>query len=476
MSKLPGVDLASLDVHSVPLPRPGYVGDAQFQPLPGHALGIPDLSQPRIETSTGRYESKCRRLIQKPRLDRPLTPVTHDKLAASYGFPTLTSLSSQWASFLSLGGGTSMADVNGFCQHFGYPVPPVRFVSVKGATNDYTGNPDSADGENALDVQTIIGLTKGKVGILIYGAPNSDDGFCSAAEQCANDNSACVESCSWGSIEQGTNTRMSAAILALKKLGIPFPAASGDAGSGDGGTGNNADYPSSDPNALGVGGTSLAAAMEAAWSFGGGGPSRLYPKPTWQSGVPGSMRGVPDVAGDADPNSGLPTLINGQWGTFGGTSMAAPTWAAAVALIVSITGKRIYNLAETIYANDLLTDIISGSNGAFTAVPGYDYCTGRGVPSKKFFDFMVAGAVNPPPVLPPPVVPPPVVPPPVTPPPVSTMPTKDQADALFAALEAKFASRPMLLQRVKFTHHAADVLYAKGAVALEELAELFDLL
>lgn len=400
VSTLPGVELSNLAVHSAPLPQPGYPIEA--------TVALPPL--PPGPSKDGTFISR-RRKIQRPRLDRPQASLSASSVADRYGYP-LVAKSDQWVAFISLGGGISGADVKTYCTQYGFPVPPVRVVSVDGAQNSYSGDPNSADGENALDLQNIIGATKGKVGVLMYIAPNSGSSFSRAVAQVAVDNVACACSISWGSDASNDSAAdlqaMDNALQACNAKNIPCFAASGDDGSSDGSAGANVDFPASSPYAIGCGGTTLSSAGEIAWTYGGGGFSKTYPKPPWQITVPGDFRGVPDVAANGDPNTGYPIVISGRWQTFGGTSAVGPMWAAATALIVTITGKRIVNLAKTIYETNLLTDVIAGTNGAWHAGPGWDACTGEGVPNKKFFDFMVT----------PPVV---VVPPP-PPPPASGLP------------------------------------------------------
>jgi kumamolisin len=94
-------------------------------------------------------------------------------------------------------------------------------------------------------------------------------------------------------------------------------------------------------------------------------------------------RGVPDIAGDADPATGYQIHVDGQDAVFGGTSAVAPLWAALIALINQQLGKPVGFLNATLYANGAsgLTDITSGTNGAYQAGPGWDACTGLGSPS-----------------------------------------------------------------------------------------------
>jgi hypothetical protein len=154
--------------------------------------------------------------------------------------------------------------------------------------------------------------------------------------------------------------------------------------------------PTSDPSVTGVGGTTLvlnsggAVSSETAWSGSGGGTSAVFSRPAWQvgTGVPaGTMRLVPDVASSADPDAGAFVVVSGKQSVIGGTSWAAPTWAAFCALInqarasagqpvIGLLNTRLYSLMGT----PAIRDITSGNNGTFSAGVGYDLCTGVGVP------------------------------------------------------------------------------------------------
>jgi kumamolisin len=93
---------------------------------------------------------------------------------------------------------------------------------------------------------------------------------------------------------------------------------------------------------------------------------------------------VPDVSGDADPNTGYNILVDGESAVFGGTSAVAPLWAALVALINQQTGKPIGFLNPLIYNQAVeasgFHDVTQGNNGSFSAGPGWDACTGLGTP------------------------------------------------------------------------------------------------
>jgi kumamolisin len=187
-------------------------------------------------------------------------------------------------------------------------------------------------------------------------------------------------------------------------MGVTVCVASGDNGSSDGvNDGNNhVDFPASDPFVLGCGGTTLQTSnaqivSETVWDglpnggASGGGVSNVFPLPTWQNGlnvpsptVKGGGRGVPDVSGDADPNTGYNILVDGESVVEGGTSAVAPLWAALVARINQKMGKPIGFLNPLIYKQAVeasgFHDITQGNNGAFSAAKGWDPCTGLGSP------------------------------------------------------------------------------------------------
>jgi kumamolisin len=122
----------------------------------------------------------------------------------------------------------------------------------------------------------------------------------------------------------------------------------------------------------------------------GGGESAFFPLPTWQAGLratsatataPLKHRGVPDVCGDADPETGYDVLVDASATTIGGTSAVAPLWAALIARINANANLAVGYITPKLYgAPTAFHDITQGSNGAFDAAPGWDACTGLGSP------------------------------------------------------------------------------------------------
>jgi kumamolisin len=185
--------------------------------------------------------------------------------------------------------------------------------------------------------------------------------------------------------------------------GVPVFAASGDDGDLPCPTAGailpGTVYPASDPYVTAVGGTTLTITPsggyggEVAWSGSGGGTTLDFTRPSWQVGSSdiGSHRGVPDVAWDADPASGVPVYLQGQWQPVGGTSLGSPCWAAVWALASQYhhqrTGKNlgyanplIYGLATGPSYHRLFHDVTDGDNGTYAAGPGWDAVTGWGSP------------------------------------------------------------------------------------------------
>lgn len=326
------------------------------------------------------------------------------EVAGAYGFAHDDAAGSgQTIAIIELGGGFDPADMDAYFRGLGVTPPKVSSVGVDGGRNKSDG-PNGADGEVQLDIE-VAGAVAPGANIVVYFAPNTDQGFLDAVSEAAHANpTPAAISISWGAAEVGwSKSAMKAFDAALQDaaaLGVTVTAASGDSGSGDGSRGKNVDFPASSPHALGCGGTNLALAgdgtikAEKVWYEGpsegtGGGVSTVFAAPDYQkaAGISGSGRSVPDVAGDADPASGYQVAIDGEPGVIGGTSAVAPLWAGIVARVAQSTGKPVglahtalYAAAKAGQAAPGFHDVTSGSNGAYKAAVGYDCCTGLGTP------------------------------------------------------------------------------------------------
>jgi subtilase family serine protease len=167
---------------------------------------------------------------------------------------------------------------------------------------------------------------------------------------------------------------------------------SGDAGSNEcGGSpkGTTPSWPASSPYGVAVGGTTLNATTstwqgETVWSDTGGSPSTFEPIPSWQVGVGQNAghttRGVPDIAFDADPNSGAIIVVNGSPAQYGGTSLSSPLFVGFWARMIAARGTGIGFAAPKLYQlpASAFHDVTSGNNGGESAAPGWDYTTGFG--------------------------------------------------------------------------------------------------
>ena len=336
------------------------------------------------------------------------TPI---QVATLYNFPTGVDGSGECIGLIELGGGYNPTDLSNYWSQLNLTeTPTVSAVSVGNGSNNPTGDPNGPDGEVMLDIEVSGSIAPGAK-IVVYFAENTDAGFLNAITTAVHDstNNPSVISISWGGPEsswtQQALTSMDEACQAAAAIGVTICVAAGDDGSTDGVTDglNHVDFPASSPNVLGCGGTELVASgttitSETVWNelasnegATGGGISDVFPLPTWQNGanVPPSAnpnhnigRGVPDVAGDADPNTGYVTLVDGQPDVIGGTSAVAPLWAGLIALINESIGKPVGFINPLLYQNPNgdFNSITSGNNGAYSAGPGWNPCTGLGSP------------------------------------------------------------------------------------------------
>ena len=301
-------------------------------------------------------------------------------------------------------------DLSTFDRNFGLPAPPsFQSVYFQGAQSN-----ESADaiGETSLDVEWSHAVAPGANILLVQAKSMNLSDLMAAVDWARHQPGVSVVSMSWGGPESSADTQYNSIFTTpAGHTGVTFVASAGDTGFFNSHQVNSVNqigvgWPASDPNVLSVGGTTLYTTAngnyvgETAWNLnynasaggwwgGGGGFSRVYAEPSYQNGVQDTgVRTVPDVAYDADVNSGVWVYdsLDG-WEPVGGTSAGAPQWAGLIAEIDQ--GRALVGLnpldgpSQTlpgIYEfSSAFRDVTSGSNG-YPATKGYDLATGLGTP------------------------------------------------------------------------------------------------
>jgi Pro-kumamolisin, activation domain/Putative Ig domain/Bacterial Ig-like domain (group 3) len=307
----------------------------------------------------------------------------------------------------------------------------VSYTEVDGGPTGSVPGSDDTGLETDLDIEDIIGLAP-KAAIDVYQAPNSGAGLIDDYTAIVDDTSVHVASTSWGLCESQAASIISAEGTLFEQAateGQSWFASAGDSGSTNCGTSSLAvDDPASQPYVTGVGGTSLTSitgSAQTVWNdssagagAGGGGISAYQAMPAYQSSAPASLnvinahssgspcgaasgtycREVPDVSASADPYHGYLVYYDGAWTGVGGTSGAAPTWAALIALTdasaacdgtpIGFANPVLYKAAAENYSANF-SDITTGDNdyapdgyggGLYPAGTGYDMASGLGTP------------------------------------------------------------------------------------------------
>lgn len=359
---------------------------------------------------------------------------TTDQIASAYGFSGLYQAGDE-------GAGQTIAvyelepyapgDVAAYQACYGTQ------TSISNVTVDGGAGSGAGQGEAALDIEQVIGLAP-KANVLVYEGPNSNSGAPGAGpydtyRAIVEQDRARVVTTSWGQCEPLEGPTNAAAENTLFQeaaaQGQTIVSAAGDQGSEDC---NNpplnpngslaVDDPSSQPFVTGVGGTTLSSLgprpTERVWNnggsliallglqpgSGGGGESSLWRMPPYQAGAASFLnvrqsgaRDSPDVSANADPNTGYLIYYQGSWSGIGGTSGAAPLWAALLALanassgcrgaVVGFANPALYQAAGAAYVQDF-NDVRVGNNdftgtggGRYAAGTGYDMASGLGTPN-----------------------------------------------------------------------------------------------
>jgi kumamolisin len=232
--------------------------------------------------------------------------------------------------------------------------------------------------------------------LAVYFGGNASRAFLDTIAAAVHDSqrNPSVIAISWGGPETNWSAQdlnaMDQLFQTAGSLGITVCAASGDNGASDGSEDGmlTVDFPASSPHVLGCGGTRLPTkGAETAWNDGpeggasGGGYSSHFARPAWQSDSGQSGRGVPDVAGDADPATGYRVTLDGQATVVGGTSAVAPLWAALIARINQGLDSSVGFINPRLYAAPAaFTDVTSGDNNGYNCGYGWDPVTGLGTP------------------------------------------------------------------------------------------------
>ncbi|HJS96654.1 MAG TPA: putative Ig domain-containing protein, partial [Solirubrobacteraceae bacterium] len=369
---------------------------------------------------------------------------TDDQIASAYGLSGLYQAgdfgAGQTVAVLELEP-YDLADIQHYASCYslnGQPLnPQIANVVVDGGAGSGSGS-----GEAALDIENVIGLAP-QANVAVYEGPNVGAGPYDTFSRIITDHASQVVTASWGQCEfingQSQASAENTLFQEAATEGISIFSASGDDGAEDCFPENptvQVDDPASQPFVTGVGGTQLNALgprpAETVWNDGvrvgasGGGISTFWKMPSYQVEAPASLhvvnggssgspcratsgdcREVPDVSADASPSTGYVIWWNGSgaagvgqpqgWQVVGGTSGAAPAWAALIALAnassacngtrIGFANPALYNAAATNYAANF-NDTTSGNNdmtgsnlGQFAAGPGYDMATGLGSPN-----------------------------------------------------------------------------------------------
>jgi kumamolisin len=326
--------------------------------------------------------------------------VTPAIIRSAYNLPSSVTGSGQSLALMELDG-YSASDITGYESQFSLPAVLLNNILVDGATGSAGGGAD----EVTLDIELMVAVAPGATQIMVYEGPNDDTGILDVYDKIASDNIAKEVSSSWGSTEDTSSFGQSenTVFQQMSAQGQSIYAAAGDSGADDNGSSLSVGDPASQPYVVGVGGTTLttssngAYTSETTWTDGGGGISSVWTIPSWQVGVASTsskgsstMRNVPDVSLNADPNTGYAIYLSGSWTEFGGTSCAAPLWAAFTALVneqrvsngmtdLGFPNPSLYAVGKGSDYNSDFHDIANGStNGYYPAVTGFDDATGLG--------------------------------------------------------------------------------------------------
>jgi kumamolisin len=405
---------------------------------------VPESLAGIVQAVLGLHNRPCvRRHVPSSIAAKPENILRPHEVAELYRFPRAHG-KGQCIGVIELGGGYHLSDLEAFFSSLKMPAPKVTDILVDDAVNkpaDQTTlsgfmgllciggkfraknhkhvRADARDMDLAqstveatMDLELAAAFAP-KASIVVYFAPNSEQGIFSALSAALADkqHKPSVLSLSWGEVEPIWSPLYMKLINDLLReaatLGITVCVSSGDYGSSNGLHPSKpvVNFPASSPYALGCGGTSFKssrrtltwetvwnATYRGIWGASGGGISEHFRRPPWQAGFlvplsPGRKRnrGVPDVAGPADPTCGCRIVVGGYSCSSAGTSAVAPFWAGLIARLnqeinapVGYLNPLLYTLARR--APEILREVTSGNNGDYQAGQSWNACTGLGSP------------------------------------------------------------------------------------------------
>jgi kumamolisin len=348
-------------------------------------------------------------------------------IAAYYQFPSGLTGAGQCIAVLQFGGGYHQSDLETYFSLRGLKMPETVLVELGGQTNQPAdcqtvlecaqclgllpaSGPTNLNSltalstiECAIDLELLGTLAPG-ARLVTYLAPGGAQGLYAAFSKAIfdKDNSPSVINCSWGAPESGNPQSTTLALDSLFQhaalKGVTICASAGDFGDGTVKYGKpTPQFPASSPHVLACGGSSVPVDLsrETSWydvapdlpgaMSGGYGYSQVFAVPSWQkeAGIGSTQRAYPDVAAKADMVGGYDVVVDGLDFPIGGTSVAAPMWAALVALINERLGRPTGLLGPSLYTKPFaqaVRDITESGGGPCTPSPGWDLCTGLGSP------------------------------------------------------------------------------------------------
>ncbi len=404
---------------------------------PSRAPSVPSELKGIVQAVLGLHSRPSGRRHRLWSTSKRTSPPSVRDLADTYAFPRDTDGTGQTIGLIELGGGFNLADIEDYCARLDIPAPRITAVDVKGGANR-PAHPDDirnllevVDGklklsvtekssaaieaaqgtvEVTMDIEILAALAPG-AHIVVYFATPDEQGIYNALTYAIHDthHRPDVLSISWGEPEIGLSDAyiraIDQALLAAAHLGITVFASAGDAGA----LNNSPDklpsvnFPASSPHCLSCGGTTPRPSAsqnreEIVWNsthhglkgITGGGVSRKFGVPSWQRnadvplGPTGKQgRGVPDLAGPADPRYGGELLVAGCTFSSAGTSAVAPLWAALIARCNQALAARCGHLNPLLYRlarkdTPALRAVTKGHNDVYYAKPGWNPCAGLG--------------------------------------------------------------------------------------------------